>query len=105
MRSPLRTRMSTPTSSKLLESAASVEVRRLRVRQELKRTREYHGRKFQSDRKVARRCNRFVLVVASALLPARANHPIGRIRLILSDKLSRKRGRVRSFVDRNKTCT
>src|SRR5437899_4500312 len=100
-----RMRKPMPTLGKSLESAASVEVRRLPVHRESKRTRECRAQMFLSDRKVARRCNRFAAIAARAPLHARANHRVGQTRSIRLDKLLRKPGRVRSFVDRNKTCT
>src|SRR6266567_7482430 len=103
----LRSRMpkSMPTLGKSLESAASVEVRRLPVHLELERTRECPAQKFPSDRKAARHCSHFVAVVAHAPLHVRVNYRAGRTRSILSDKLWRMPERVRSFVDRNKMCT
>src|SRR6478672_7238429 len=100
-----RTPKSTRTLDKSLESAVSVEVRRLPVHRESKRTRVFRAPKFPLDRKVVRRCNRFVAVAARAPLHARANHPVGQTRLIQLDKLLHTRVRVRSFVDRNKMCT
>src|SRR6266403_6280312 len=94
----------TPTSNKLLESAVSVEVRRLPVPRESKRTRECRARKFPSDRKVARRCNRFVVIPARVSLHAREDHPIGRRRSIPSGKLLHTPARGHSFVDHNKKC-
>src|SRR5206468_5887627 len=103
----LRSRMpkSTLTSDKSLESAAWAEVHKLRVRRESKRTRECRARMFPVDRKVARRCNRFVAIAARAPLHVRVNHRAGQTRSILLDKLSRRQERVRSFGDRNKMCT
>src|SRR6266550_4995079 len=105
MRSLSRRPKSTLTSDKSLESGVSEEVRRLRVRQESKRTRGCRGRKFRSDRKVAHRCNHFVVIVERAPLRAREDHRDGQIRSIRLDKLLHTRERVRSFVDRNKMCT
>src|SRR6266481_8636317 len=104
MRSPLRMPKSTRTSSKSLESVVWVEVRKLPVRQESKRKRECRGRKSPSDRKVARRCNRFVVIPARASLHAREDHPIGRRRSIPSGKLLHTPARGHSFVDHNKKC-
>src|SRR5438132_409176 len=66
----LRSRMprSMPTSDKLLESAASVEVRTLPVHLESKKTHVSHAPMFPLDRKVARRCNRFAAIAAHAPL-------------------------------------
>src|SRR6266496_6810250 len=105
MRSPSRTPKSMPTLGKSLESAASVEVRRLPVHLELERTRECPAQKFPLDRKVARQCNHFVVIAARAPLRVREDHRAGQTRSIRSDKLLRRPERVRSFVDRNKTCT
>src|SRR5882724_11271297 len=105
MRWRSRTPKSTRISDKSLESAALVEARRLRVHRESKRTRECRARKFPSDRKVARHCNHFLAIAARAPLRARGDLPIDRTRSILSDKLWRMPERVRSFVDRSKTCT
>src|SRR2546423_1765030 len=105
MRSRSRTRRSTPTLGKSLESAASAEVHTPQVHQELKRTRECRERRSLWDRKVARRCSHSVAAVERVLLHAREDHPIDRRQLIRSGKLWRTRERVRSFVDRNKTCT
>src|SRR6266576_7072973 len=95
---------SMPTLGKSLESAASVEVRRLPVHLELERTRECRARMFPVDRKVVRRCNRFVAIAARAPRHARVNHQAGQKLLILSDKLLRMPEQVRSSVDRNRTC-
>src|SRR5260370_28794652 len=102
----LRSRMpkSMPTLGKSLESAASVEVRRLPVHLELERTRECPAPMFPSDRKAARHCSHFVVVVARAPLHVHVNHRVGRTQSIRSDKLLHTPERVRSFVDRNKTC-
>src|SRR6476661_2121003 len=100
-----RTLKSTRTLDKSLESAVSVEVRRLPVRRESKKTHECRARMFPLDRKVVRRCNRFVASAARAPLHARANHRVGQTRSIRLDKLLHTRVRVRSFVDRNKMCT
>src|SRR6266487_506613 len=97
MRSPSRTPKSMPTLGKSLESAASVEVRRLPVHLELERTRECPAKKFPSDRKVARHCNHFVVIAARAPLHARANRRVDQRRSILSDKPLHTRERVRSF--------
>src|SRR6266404_1597227 len=104
MRSPLRTRRSTPISNKLWESAASAGVHTPQVHQELKRTRECREWRFLSDRKVARRCGHSVAAVERVLLHAREDHPIDRRQLIRWGKLWRRPERARSFVDRNKTC-
>src|SRR5260370_39698557 len=104
MRLRSRTPKSMPTLGKSLESAASVEVRRLRVHLELERTRECRAPKFPSDRKVVRPRNRFFVIAARVPKHVRANHRVGRTRSILSGKLWRRLERVRSFVDRNKTC-
>ncbi len=64
-----RTPKSTRTLGKSLESAVSVEAHKLRVRLTIKRTRGYRGPKFPLDRKVVRRCNRFV-AIADALRSA-----------------------------------
>src|SRR5439155_7285788 len=96
---------STRTSDKWLEPAAWAEVRRPLVRRESKRTRECRARMFPSDRKAARHCSHFVVAVAHAPLRARVNHRVGQTQWIRLDKLWRKPERVRSFVDRNKTCT
>src|SRR5258708_12678117 len=93
------------TLNKSLESAVSVEGRRLPVRRESKRMRECRVQKSRSDRKVVRRCNRFVAIAARAPLRVRANHRVDQTRSIRLDKLLHKRVRVRSFVDRNKMCT
>src|SRR5207249_1003211 len=100
----LRMQKSTLISSKWLEPAVSVEVRRLRVLRESKRTRECRGPKFPSDRKAARHCNHFVVIASPAPLHARANHRADRRLLILSDKPLHTQERVRSFGDRNKMC-
>src|SRR6266403_1501610 len=105
MRLRLRMQKSTPTSDKSLESAVSVEGRRLPVRRESKKTHECRARMFPLDRKVARRCNRFVAIAARAPLRVRANHRVDQTRSIRLDKLLHTRVRVRSFVDRNKMCT
>src|SRR5438105_7908154 len=99
-----RTPKSTRISNRSLESAALVEARRLLVRRESRRMREYRARKSRSDRKVVRRCNHFVVIAARAPLHAREDHRDGQTRLIRSDKLWRRPERVRSFVDRNKMC-
>src|SRR5438874_5459568 len=104
MRLPSRMLKSTRTSSESLESAVPVGVRKLPVRQESKRKRECRERKFPLDRKVARHCNRFVVIAARVSLRAREDHPIGRRQSIQSGKLLRRLGRVRSFVDRNRKC-
>src|SRR5882757_9237093 len=96
-----RTPKSTPTSDKSLESAVSVEVRRLLVRRESKKTHEYRARMFPLDRKVVHRCNRFAAIAARAPLRVRANHRVDQTRSIRLDKLLHTRVRVRSFVDRN----
>src|SRR5258708_32791350 len=100
-----RTPRATRTLDKSLESAVSVEGRRLPVRREAKRTREVRARMFPWDRKVARRCNRFAAIAARAPLRVRANHRVGQTQSIRLDKLLHTRVRVRSFVDRNKMCT
>src|SRR6266496_3887709 len=105
MRSPSRMLKSTRTSSESLESAVSAEVHTLQVRQESKRKRECRGRKFPSDRKVARRGNRFVVIAVRVSLRARANHLIGRRQLIQSGKLLHMPARARPFVGRNRKCT
>src|SRR5437660_12387478 len=105
MQLPSRMPKSRPTSGKTLESAASVEVRRLLVRLESKRTRECRAQTSPLDRKVVRRCNRFVAIVARVPLHARVNRRVGQTRSIQLDKLLHTPVRVRSFVDRNKTCT
>src|SRR6266567_902672 len=104
MQSPSRMLKSTRTSSESLESAVSAEVHTLQVRQESKRKRECRGRKFPSDRKVARRGNRFVVIAVRVSLRARGDHPTDRRRSIQSGKLSRTPARARSFVDRNRKC-
>src|SRR6266446_1061673 len=104
MQSRSRRPKSTPTLGKSLESAASVEVRTLLVRRESKRTHVFHARTSPSDRKVARRCNHFVVIAARALLRARGDHPGGQTRSIRSGKLWRRQERARSFADRNKMC-
>src|SRR4029077_5947004 len=100
-----RTPKSTRTLDKSLESAVSVEVRRLPVRRESKKMRECRARMFPLDRKVVRHCNRFVAIAVRAPLHARANHRVDQTRSIQLDKLLHTRVRVRSFVDRNKMCT
>src|ERR1700694_2180432 len=102
MRSPSRTLRSTPISNRSLGSAASVGGRTLLVHRGLKKTRECRGRKFPSDRKVARRYNHFVAVAARAWLQAHEDHLIGRTRLIRSGRLLRTPEQVRSFGDRNR---
>src|SRR6266404_5710697 len=87
MRLRLRMQKSTPTSDKSLESAVSVEGRRLPVRRESKKTHECRARMFPLDRKVARRCNRFVAIAARAPLRVRANHRVDQTRLIRLDRL------------------
>src|ERR1700704_6145661 len=104
MRSRSRTPRSTPISNRSLESAASAEVRRLRVHRGLKRMRECRARKFLSDRKVARHCNHFVVIAERAPLHAHEDHLAGQTQSIRSGKLWRRPERARSFVDRNKTC-
>src|SRR3989442_11407240 len=104
MQSRSRRPKSMLTSDKWLGSAVSVEVHRPLVRQESKRTREYRARMFPSDRKVARHCNRFVVIVARALLRVREDHPGGQTRSIRSGTLWRRQERARSFADRNKMC-
>src|SRR4029077_8726188 len=99
MRLRSRRPRSTPISDRWLESVAWAEVRRLRVRRESKRKREGRARKFRSDRKVARRRTRFVLIAVRVALRARGDHPIGQTQLIRLDKLWRRPERVRSFVD------
>src|SRR5947207_9002292 len=103
MRSRWRLPTSIPTSGKSLESAVSVEVRTPPVRRESKRTRECRVQMFPLDRKVARRCNRFVVIAARAPLHARVNRRVGQTQSIQLDKPLRKPERVRSFVDRNRT--
>src|SRR5437773_5058952 len=103
MQSPSRMQRSTLTSGKSLESAVSVEARRLPVRPESKRTRECRVQMFPLDRKVARRCNRFVVIAVRAPLHARVNRRVGQTQSIQLDKPLRKPERVRSFVDRNRT--
>src|SRR5213596_25395 len=98
-----RTPKSTRTSGKSLESAVSVEARRLPVRRESKKTRECRVQMFPLDRKVVRRCNRFVVIAARAPLHARANHRVGQTQSTRLDKPLRRPERVRSFVDRNRT--
>src|SRR4029453_3065057 len=105
MRSRSRRPKSTLTSDKWLEPAAWVEVRKLLVRRESKRTRECPARKFLSDHKAARRCNRFVAIVAPAPLHVRVNCRVGQTRSIRLDKLLRRPGRAPSFFYRNKMCT
>src|SRR5437016_13808188 len=105
MRLRLRMQKSTPTSDKSLESAVSVEGRRLPGPRESKKTHECRARMFPLDRKVVRRCNRFVAIAARAPLRVRANHRVDQTRSIRSDKLSRRQERVRSFGGRSKTCT
>src|SRR5438876_11674192 len=94
---------STLTSDKSLESAASVEVRRPPVRPGSKRTRECRALMFPSDRTVARRCNRFVVIAARGPLHARANHRVGQTRSTQLDKPLRRPERVRFSVDHNRT--
>src|SRR5947207_14826777 len=103
----LRSRMpkSTRTSGKSLESAVSAEVHRLPVRRESKRTRECRARTSVSDHRVARHCNRLLVIAARVSLPVRGDHPICRTRWIRSDKPWHKPEQVRSFVDRNKKYT
>src|SRR6266513_6321756 len=103
----LRSRMpkSMPTLGKSLESAASVEVRRLPVHLELERTRECRARMFPVDRKVVRRCNRFVAIAARAPLHVRVNHRAGQTRSIQLDKLLHTPEQARSFGGRNRKCT
>src|SRR5437899_4743300 len=103
----LRSQMprSMPTSDKLLESAASVEVRTLPVHLESKKTHVSHAPMFALDRKVVRHCNQFVVAAAHAPPHVRANHRVGQTRSIRSGKLWRRPERVRFFVDRNKMCT
>src|SRR6266480_1744740 len=105
MRLPSRMLKYTRTLSESLESAVSAEVHTLQVRQESKRKRECRGRKFPSDRKVARRGNRFVVIALRVSLRARADHPTGRTRSIQSGKLLHMPARARSFVGRNRKCT
>src|SRR5256886_12789326 len=104
MRSRSRRPKSTLTSDKWLEPAAWAEVRRPLVRRESKRTRECRAQKFQSDRKAARHCSRFVVIVARAPLHVRVNHRVGQIRSILLDKPLHRPEQAHSFVDRNKMC-
>src|SRR5438128_9400125 len=105
MRLQSRTPKSTLTSGKWLESAVSAAVRTLPARQESKKTRECRAQTSPLDRKVVRRCNRFVAIVARVPLHARVNRRVGQTRSIQLDKLLHTPVRVRSFVDRNKTCT
>src|SRR5205814_8224499 len=105
MRSRSRRPISTLTSDKWSEPAAWVEVRRLPVRRELKRTRESRGRTSPLDHKVVRRCSHFVAISERVPLPAREDHRAGQTRLIRSDKLWRTPEQAGSFVDRNKMCT
>src|SRR5438552_130711 len=105
MQSRSRSKKSTLTSGKLLESAASAGAHKPLVRQESKRRRECRARTFPADRKVARHGNRFVVVAASVPLHAREDHPVCQRQSIRWDILLRRLGRVRSFVDRNKMCT
>ena len=104
MQLPSRMQKSTPISGKSSESAVSVEVRRLPVRPESKRTHECRAQMFPLDRKVVRRCNRFVVVAVRGLLHVRVNRRVGQTRSIQLDKPLRKPERVRFFVDRNRTC-
>src|SRR4029453_10527871 len=105
MRSRSRRPKSTLTSDKWLEPAAWGEVRKLLARRESKRTRECRVRKFPSDHKAARQCNRFVAIVVRAPLHVRVNRRVGQTGSIRLDKLWRRPGRAHSFVDRNKMCT
>src|SRR6267143_4723500 len=105
MRSRSRRPKSKPTLSKSLESVVSVEVHKLRVHRGSKRMREFRAQKSPADRRVARHCNRLLVIAARVSLPARGDHPIGRTRWIRLDKPSHKPEQVRSFADRNKMCT
>src|SRR6267143_414832 len=93
MRLRLRMQKSTPTSDKSLEAAVSVEGRRLPGPRESKKTHECRARMFPLDRKVVRRCNRFVVAVARAPLRVRANHRVDQTRSIRLDKLLHTRAR------------
>src|SRR5438128_12492673 len=103
----LRSRMprSMPTSDKLLESAASVEVRTLPVHLESKKTHVSHAPMFPLERKVARHCNQFVVAAARAPLHVRASHRVGQTGSIRAGKLWRRPARVRALVGGNKVCT
>src|SRR4029077_2876556 len=105
MRWRSRTPPSTPTLGKLLESAALVEARRLRVHRESKRTRECRAPKFLSDRKVVRPRNRFFVIAARVPKHVRVNHRVGRTRSIRLDKPLHRQEQVRSFVGRSKMYT
>src|ERR1700724_1802817 len=105
MRSPSRTPKSMRTLDRSLESAAWGEVRKLRVRRESKRRREFRGPTFPSGHKAAHRCNRFVAIPGHAALRALEDRPSDQRRLIRSDKLWRTPERLRFFADRNKRRT
>src|ERR1700693_425312 len=105
MQSQSRTPKSMRTSDRSLESLAWGEVRKLQVRRESKRRREFRGPTFPSGHKAARRCNRFVAIPGRAALRALEDRPSDQRRLIQLGKLWRTPEQVRSFVDRNKTCT
>src|SRR5205085_7637544 len=100
MRLQSRTPKSMLTLGKSLDPAASAEIRRLGAHPRLKRMRECRAPMFPSDRKVARRCNHFVAIVARARLHVRVNHQVAQTRSIRLDKPLRKRERARSFVGR-----
>src|SRR5215469_330203 len=83
-----RMQLSTRLSNGSLVRAAWGEGRMLRVRREAGKTRECRGRRFPSDRKVARRRNRVLAVAAHVALLGPANHRAARTRSTQSDKLS-----------------
>src|SRR6266487_7164195 len=95
---------SMPTSDKLLESAASGEVRTPPVHEELERMRASPAPMFPLDRKVARHCNRFVAIAARARLHVRVNHRAGQTQSIRSGKLLHRPERIHFFGDRSRTC-
>src|SRR6266704_187691 len=105
MRSPSRTPKSTLISNKWLEPEASLGGHTLLVRQELEKMRECRARMFPVDRKVVRRCNRFVAIAARAPLHVRVNHRAGQTRSIQLDKLLHTPEQARSFGGRNRKCT
>src|SRR4029434_3466804 len=95
---------SMPTSGESLESGVSAEVHRLPVRRESKRMRVFHARKSPLDHRVARHCNRLLVIAARVSLRARGDRRVAQTRLIRLDTPSRTQARVRFFVDRSKTC-